>query len=393
MWLKWLPWRYVVRRIARAHGFLDPLTVLSRLHGFAQPAEVAAPLELLRAGVVFHARGLMNTAAIQHNLDWVWPYWVERQFDPHDDAFIPRAFSITHVNLTHRNWTAVGVPDCDALPIVDPRGLVTPLWDGWSLDGWLVAEDGRQLIPSQAPAARQTWDFSDGVAVVTQTALRGLSLESRADVVAEQGSAACRLALTASADAPAWLAVVLRPYNPEGVSFIHDVALSDDGRTWQVNGEHLVELSEPGESQRLSDYSRSDVHRNLLTPTSQRRITCQVGMATAAALFRVDRDSTRRIIAKVPLPADDGKRPHVLAASPPASWLGLFAGACQLRVPDARYRFLYEAALRTLILHSPGDVFPGPYTYKRFWFRDAAFLLDALLCAGFTDRVERVLKL
>ncbi len=98
-------------------------------------------MELLRAGVVFHARGLMNTGAIQHNLDWVWPYWVDRQFDPGDPSFIPRAFSITHVNLTHRNWTAVGLPDCDLLPIVDPRGLVTPAWDGWSLDGWIVTEE------------------------------------------------------------------------------------------------------------------------------------------------------------------------------------------------------------------------------------------------------------
>ena len=73
MWLNWLPWRYVVRRVARARGFIDPIAVLSRLHRFAQPSEVAAPLELLRAGVVFHARGLMNTGAIQHNLDWVWP--------------------------------------------------------------------------------------------------------------------------------------------------------------------------------------------------------------------------------------------------------------------------------------------------------------------------------
>ena len=162
MWLKWLPWRFIVRRVASAHGMLDPVNVLARLQRFAEPSEVAAPLELLRAGVVFHARGLMNSAVIQHNLDWIWPYWVERQFDPHDDAFIPRAFSITHVNLTHRNWTAVGQPDCDHLPIVDPRGLVTPFWDGWSLDAWIVAADGRRLIPSQLPNVRHRLETRDG---------------------------------------------------------------------------------------------------------------------------------------------------------------------------------------------------------------------------------------
>jgi hypothetical protein len=95
-WLKWLPWRFVIRRVARAQGFLDPIALQARLQQFTQPSEVAEPIELLRAGAVFHARGLINSRVIQHNLDWVWPYWAERQFDPEDDAFVPRAFSITH---------------------------------------------------------------------------------------------------------------------------------------------------------------------------------------------------------------------------------------------------------------------------------------------------------
>ncbi|MFW6255915.1 MAG: hypothetical protein ACOC54_03770, partial [Candidatus Sumerlaeota bacterium] len=121
----WLVWKVIVRRMAKAHGFLDPFTIMGKLRGFAQPSEVAEPGELLRAGVVFHARGLMNRA-IQYNDDWVWPYWAERQFDPRDKAFVPRAFSLTHINLTHRNWTAVGVPNFTELPLVDPAGLVTP---------------------------------------------------------------------------------------------------------------------------------------------------------------------------------------------------------------------------------------------------------------------------
>ena len=65
MLFKWLPWKYLVRRAARHHGFLDPLLIMSRLAGFAQPSEVGEPIELLRAGLVFHARGLMNTRAIR----------------------------------------------------------------------------------------------------------------------------------------------------------------------------------------------------------------------------------------------------------------------------------------------------------------------------------------
>ena len=55
-------------------------------------------------------------------------------------------------------------------------------------------------------------------------------------------------------------------------------------------------------------------------------------------------------------------------------------------------QFLYDAALRTVILHSPDDVYPGPFTYKRFWFRDAAFILHAMLCAGLSGRAAQAIE-
>ncbi len=44
-----------------------------------------------------------------------------------------------------------------------------------------------------------------------------------------------------------------------------------------------------------------------------------------------------------------------------------------------------------MVLHSPKEVYPGPYIYRRFWFRDAAFIFHALLCAGLKGRVRRAL--
>ncbi|MFO8050044.1 MAG: hypothetical protein R6U29_13505, partial [Desulfosudaceae bacterium] len=82
MFTSWIPWRWIIKRAARSYGFIDPLVVLARLRKFSQPSEFEEPLELLRAGLVFHARGLVNAKSIQQNLDWIWPYWVERQFNP-----------------------------------------------------------------------------------------------------------------------------------------------------------------------------------------------------------------------------------------------------------------------------------------------------------------------
>lgn len=208
MWWKWLPWRYLLRRAARAHGFLDPLMVAARLRRFAQPSEVAEPIELLRAGVIFHARGLINSRVIQHNRDWVWPFWAERQFDPRDPAFIPRAFSITHVNLSHRNWTAVGLPGVDSLPIVDPRGLLTPAWDGWSLDAWVITDDGRHLLPSRADHVEQILELND-LHVVTKVQAPDLALTTLVDARRHGSETICRLEAKGEAAGSGWLVVAL----------------------------------------------------------------------------------------------------------------------------------------------------------------------------------------
>lgn len=404
MWWSWLPWRYIVRSMARRYGFVDPLALMAHLHRFGEPAEVAAPIELLRAGAVFHARGLMNTSAIQHNLDWIWPFWVERQFNPKDEAFVPRAFSITHVNLTHRNWTAIGLPNVDVYPIVDPRGLLTPHWDGWSVDGWIFAADGQRLLPSRCPRARQALDFSGGLAVITESSQPGLRLHGRAEVTGDAARPVCRQKWKAESDQPAWLALSLRPFNPEGVSFVYQVLLDAAKSSWTIDGESHVTFSEPPERSLMSDYRHGDVSLFIPGEADNMSVECRAGMATAAALYQLEPGRSREVEITIPLtrapsfgrsrrPSITSTRPPVesSAEAEPGSWDSALTHQARLDVPDERAQFLYDTALRMLTLLTPGDVFPGPFTYKRFWVRDTAFLLHALLCAGLHDRVRRAL--
>jgi hypothetical protein len=288
MWLKWFPWRWVISRVAKRRGFIDPIAVWSHLHRFAQPSEVGEPIELLRAGMVFHARGLINTRAIQHNLNWCWPYWVEQQFNPHSQSFIPRSFSLTHVNLTHRNWTAIGLPDVDALPVVDPRGLVTPHFDGWSIDLWLVPGTGEPLLPSRCDQTTQRLVTGQELVVETHCRQDGMELSHWADVVTTDDEPACRMRVQATSDRPAWLAVALRPTNPEGISFIHQIESRPDRRRLLVNGRHPVKLQHPPQRLVMSDYRHSDVLERLDARPMSDSVVCDIGMATAV------RESNRR---------------------------------------------------------------------------------------------------
>ena len=379
-------WSFFLRHLARSQGFLDPITVFSNLQRFSKPSEVWVPTELLRSGAVMHARGLINSQAIQHNLDWVWPYWVTRQFDPIDASFIPRAFNVTHINLTHRNWTAVGVPDLAEFPIVDPRGLVTPHFDGWSIDAWVLKENKAHLIPSRLAKAHQKLLMENGLAVETSTDDQEMHLVFRAEAVLEDGLPLCKMLLTASADTKAWLAVSVRPYNPEGVSFIHSIRRLSGKEGWNINGKHEIVFDRSAARHIFSNYLSGDVFNQIFSAAKDREDTeCEVGMATAAALYEIEAGTKRELNVRIPL--SFSSKTHFAGIS----WEESLADHCRIEIPDKQFQRLYEAALRTLVLHSPGDVYPGPYTYKRFWFRDAAYILYAMLCAGMAGRVEKVL--
>jgi len=393
MWWKWIPWRFLVRDVATKQGFLDPIKVLSQLQNFVQPSEVLAPMELVRSGVVLHARGLINSLAIQHNLDWIWPYWVECQYDPLNEAFIPRSFSLTQINLTHRNWTALGVPDGVEFPLVDPRGLVTPYYDSWSIDVWIIPEEGEPLIPSRSPSISQKLVMGGGLCVITESVLDKLKLQTKVQVIGPAQSPVCQIQIEGFAHQAAWLVISLRPYNPEGVSFIHDIALLENRMGWQVNKKDLIYFNVSPDRCEFSYYRHGDVYRHLSEQEDKKEIWCKVGMASAAALYKLEAGLPRGMILQVPLTKNEVEKESYQDYQETAklAWEKSLQGAVQLQIPDKHFQFLYEAAIRTMILHSPKEVYPGPFIYRRFWFRDAAFILYALLCVGLKERVRRAL--
>jgi len=392
MFLKWLPWKYVVGRAARAFGFIDPVMVLARLRQFSQPSEIQEPIELVRAGVVFQARGLINTRVIQFNLDWVWPFWVEKQFNPRDASFIPRAFSFSHINLTHRNWTAVGHPDVPIYPLVDPRGLITPLFDGWSLDFWILSPEGDHLLPSKLAHVFQEEVFDERQSVRTVCRTERHKLVTEAFVESGEGGTCLEIRVRGSSTAGGWIAASVRPYNPEGISFVEDIEFHEQNAALVVDHEAVIEFGERPEKVLFSSYRKGDVFHRMEAPEERLDITCGTGMATAAAFFPVEAGTGKDLELRIPLDDELKRACPDHNRSVANGWRPAMKGTARLSVPDEKFRRLYESALRTLVLLSAREIYPGPYNYRRFWFRDACLMMNALLAAGFTDRVRGLLE-
>jgi len=390
-WWKWIPWRFFVRIAARKQGFLDPIKLLSQLQNFAQPSEVAAPTELLRSGFVLHARGLINSLAIQHNLDWIWPYWVECQYDPCNVAFIPRSFSLSQINLTHRNWTALGVPDGIEFPLVDPRGLVTPFYNSWSIDAWIIPDEGDALIPSRCPNVSQKIVMDDNLCVITESSLDHLRLQLKAQVIRLAQAPVVQVKIIGSAAARAQLIISLRPYNPEGVSFVNNITLLEDSAGWLINREHFIFFDVPADRWVFSDYSRGDIYSHLSSLDNEKEVSCKVGMATAAALYPLGIEEPLEVTVSLPLTTNKIDNKVFGCSTAQEAWKTSLQGVCVLQIPDEHFQFLFQVAVHTMVLHSPKEVYPGPYIYRRFWFRDAAFILHAMLGVGLKERVRRSL--
>jgi hypothetical protein len=387
-----IPWKLFLQRAAHHYGFIDPVGVMARMRKFSQPSEIQEPLELLRAGVSFHARGLLNTKAIQTNLDWIWPFWVHRQFTPGDPSFIPRAFSFSHVNLTHRNWTAVGHPQIPLYPIIDPRGLVTPLYDGWSIDFWLKTTEGHWLLPSRLDSMQQELLFTPNLAVLTSARSDTFSLTESVSLSIDRGRPTLEITVNAHSQSGGKLIVTVRPYNPEGIQFIEEAGYEGHLNCLVINKETLVTMDKQPNQVHFSNYEHGDVMHCLEEAPGPMAIKCPAGMVTVAATFLLPADGSRHTL-QLSVPLQDELKKEV--SHPPdikLNWAEVVRETATLDIPNKDFQFLYDAAVRTLLLLSAKQIVPGPYTYFRFWFRDACLMINALLALGLHERVLGLLK-
>src|SRR5438045_1670020 len=221
--------------LRRAMGRLrisdDIVRHLSTFQSLGETVEVQLPTEVLPVGARTVLRALRTRAAAQLGPDWVWPFWLERQIDPGSPAFVPRGHIPTLANLTNRNWTMVGNVGSPWEAIVDARGLVTPWFDGWSLDWWVGADD-RWHFPSREVTVRQR--LVDAAPVVeTMMRVPGGDAVQRTYAVQDVEELAV-VEFENASNLPFALALAVRPYNPEGLAVVERIQLVD--RTVTVDG-------------------------------------------------------------------------------------------------------------------------------------------------------------
>jgi hypothetical protein len=276
----------------------------------------------------------------------------------------------------------------------------------------------------------------------------GLTLHHEASVIVERGEPTLRMVVRAASPHGGSLVLAVRPYNPEGVQFIDEIHARQKGDGWCVNSRMEVIADRPADQVLVSDYDHGDVfsrlgcvagvdqvcgvrrpalnegrpahnegrpaHNEGRPPHNQEnsrpahglqfasnaaaqqlnglnRIRCKTGMATAASVYRFSAPFTELTI-RVPLAKELAAMGQLSRLDLGMTWQAVRSTVAALQIPNARWQFLYNAAVATLTLLSADEVVPGPYTYRRFWFRDACLMLAAILTIGLTERCRRAIE-
>ena len=205
------------------------------------------------------------------------------------------------------------------------------------------------------------------------------------------------------------VALAVRPYNPEGLAVIERIGLVGD--TVTVDGRPALQFTARPEGVAASTFQDGDVARAIVAGevgSSLPRVNCHAGLAQAAFVFPLAGSATLR--AAMPLVAAHRtrrrrlarrrteralRRPPELPSSEAVArhWGDELRRGMQLDLPDGALAEAVKANRAYLLLFHDGDeITPGPFTYHRFWFRDAAFQLAALGRYGFHREVAEVIR-
>lgn len=342
---------------------------------------------------------------------WVWPHWLERQLDPGAPEFVPRGHLPFLSNVTGRNWTMVGNVDSPWEAIVDPRGLVVPWIDGWSLDWWIGAEDRwhfpsrevtvRQSLLNHAPVVETRMRIPGGDAVHRAYSSRTVAADGRRELV--------HVEIENDSPNPFAVALAVRPYNTEGLSVIERIELDDtivsvDGRVAMLftNAPQRVAGSTLGDGDCVGVVTSGEAPATL--PEGLRD---EAGMAQAAFIFPLAHRATMRIAIPIEPAKPTSRRRTRLGrvattaahpASVPAAeqvasgWASQIERGARFVVPDERLQAAVDAnQAYQLLFHDGADITAGPTTRHPFRFSVAAYHLAALDRYGFHDEVAEVL--
>ncbi|MBW7857630.1 MAG: hypothetical protein H3C43_04900, partial [Leptonema sp. (in: Bacteria)] len=428
--MKFVIGRSLARLVQRFYG-IHPEVIRLLGSGFrlTNPSNADFPSENLPLASRVIASGLWNYCFFQFYRNFAGPYWVERQYNPKDVSFIPRAGSMMSLNLTHRTWCGFRGPNSSSFGMVDPAGSLSPVVGFYSIEIGLqykretVSEsklylatrgqlNTKQLLVNQLPIL-QTLYSKDSVSIDWK-----VSADDLGSVLS---------LITATTQDEGWSLVLgVRPFNVEGAALVDQIEYSRNSNfgSVSVNGNEEIRFVTFPDQVNISNLERGDAY---FIDDNRTQANCAYGVVTAKFCFdlKVGRNligfhcRTYEQIAQAQIDLFDEvttaykKRTEVTDVAKPKRkirtdfihrkelpftnqyetidsisrgidrsvelWSQKLNKSSRFQSANQVWNQVAKAHTGFLIsLQTEHKVTPGVFTYRQFWFRDAAYMVSAL---------------
>ncbi len=210
------------------------------------------------------------------------------------------------------------------------------------------------------------------------------------------------------------LVIAIRPYlvNPfagtASTGFVQSIRFDPDSRLAMVNDSIPIIFDGRAERFVTSVLSKEGDISSVLRLAKEggdTEVRHEVGHAMGAVIFPVEFSATKNewsTALRIPLQPMKRKadldRVRMASAAEQEEAVTLFweqrlKSAPRLQLPDKDFGNAYYASLAYILISmDKGMLHPGPLAYNYFWYRDGAYMTNALLQAGFANLVRPIMK-
>lgn len=361
---------------------------LESLLSMGRKSEVTFPNELVPLNLEILLKGLLTSRVFEINSNWIYPYWIEEQLNPKSNSFVARGANIFAINITHRNWTILGFPEGNEKGVIDEKGLISPRQNFPSLDIF-IKKDENLFFPSREKI-KQKFDTETSL-ITTSYKSEDFEYNLKSFSSVRDFGIYLNFYIKTKVKGKYKIYFLVRPFNPE--SFVPIFSLEFKNEKLYVNNRiFLIPITE-GFNKIIFKEEKDIIDHEIL---NEDKAKSKYGMLTGGYYYELNLNENDEKEIELFLPQEDYYKVNNFYES--LNFNKRFyekekEDELKIFLPDKKINEIFNSNkiyLKSLI--SNNLITPGPLTYKRFWFRDSAYMISALSKIGDFSRSKNLLK-
>lgn len=342
--------------------------------------------------VLYGHHGLFTTIASTKNI--LIPLWFIKQLDPMNPGFQEGLDIPVSMNRVYKEWGLLGSREHEKEAIVSPDGIV--MISPWSPGFWFYFEHDGELI--HGSNSELEYGYIDDYSPIFYSKVK------KGDTVGEilywydNNLGGVLVELRASNIDSAYIAV--RPPNPIGIAFIERIELSERGIKAYMSGDNslLFNIIADRRADEIGAYAleeNGDVTEHI-SLNNENTVISKTGWASGALRFNTS-NGIIKLRAFIPLMALELSQTinitDVDLEDTRRYWRRVIDRGLVFEAGDRGIESRYWRNIITLqILLDKNKITPGPTIYHHFWIRDAAYMVKALVEAGYIREAKNIIS-